>query len=129
VLRGGRKGTLRTLRTTVPVLVVFYNPDCESCVETLGQMRASQVLTQAVQSGRLTVLAVYTEGDADIWRQHAGELPDGWLDAQDPARVILEKELYDLSGMPSLYLLDKDKRVMLKDPTWPQVEAALQGAE
>jgi hypothetical protein len=31
--------------------------------------------------------------------------------------------------MPSLYLLDKDKRVMLKDPTWPQVEAALQGAE
>jgi hypothetical protein len=129
VLRGGRRGSLYTLHTDTPLLLVFYNPDCDSCVETLAEMRQSEALAQALQAHRLTVLATYTEGDADIWREHAGELPTEWMDAQDPQRVILERELYDLAAMPALYLLDKDKRVILKDATWPQIEDFLAQAE
>jgi hypothetical protein len=122
VMRGGQRGSLATLKTSTPLMLVFYNPDCESCVETLTEMKASEVLTAAVKSHQLTVLAVYTEGDPDIWREHAGQLPIDWLDAQDPTRSILEKELYDLSAMPALYLLDAQKKVMLKDALWTQIE-------
>jgi thiol-disulfide isomerase/thioredoxin len=125
-LRGGRQGSLSSLRVATPLLLLlFYNPDCESCVETLKMMQASEVLANAVSSKRLTVLAVYTEGDPDIWREHAGQLPVDWMDAQDPTRSILEKELYDLTAMPTLYLLDQDKRVVMKDAVWEDVEAAL----
>jgi thiol-disulfide isomerase/thioredoxin len=129
VMRGGVRGSLSTLRTSCPVLLVFYNPDCESCVATLLQMQSSQVLADAVSRKCLTVLAVYTEGDPDIWRQHAGQLPVDWLDAQDPSRSILEKELYDLTAMPALYLLDAGKRVLLKDAEWEQVESFLAKSE
>jgi len=31
-------------------------------------------------------------------------------------------EIYDLKAIPTLYLLDKDKKVVLKDVTFNQVE-------
>ena len=31
------------------------------------------------------------------------------------------EEKYDLSSIPSFYLLDKDKKVLLKDADWVQV--------
>jgi hypothetical protein len=85
-------------------------------------MSQSTALADAVANGRLTVLAVYTEGDPDIWNSHAGQLPKGWIDAQDPSHVILDQELYDLTAMPTLYLLDARKRVVVKDASPEQVE-------
>ena len=36
---------------------------------------------------------------------------------------LREKELYDLKAIPALYLLDRDKRVLVKDGTDPgQIE-------
>lgn len=35
---------------------------------------------------------------------------------------ITERQLYDLKAMPTLYLLDKDKRVILKDAPVEQIE-------
>jgi hypothetical protein len=37
----------------------------------------------------------------------------------------LDRELYDLKAMPTLYLLDKDKKVLLKDAPVEQVEQYL----
>lgn len=40
--------------------------------------------------------------------------------------VIKEKNLYDLKAIPTLYLLDKDKKVLLKDATVAQIDQYLQ---
>lgn len=36
------------------------------------------------------------------------------------------KNLYDLKAIPTLYLLDKDKKVLLKDATVAQIDQYLQ---
>ena len=101
-------GTRCTLGTTPTkndrLLLVFYDPECESCHEVLQQMAADASLAEAVQSGQLSVLAVYTEGNEEAWRTGA---------------------LYDLKAMPSLYLLDGSKTVLLKDAAYEKIRTTL----
>ena len=44
------------------------------------------------------------------------------INAYDAGQKITERQLYDLKAMPTLYLLDKDKRVILKDAPVEQIE-------
>ena len=41
--------------------------------------------------------------------------PDNWYNGYDPDYVIREDILYNVRAIPSLYLLDKDKKVLMKD--------------
>lgn len=68
----------------------------------------------------LAVLALYTEGDIVHWRN--AEYPSGMINAYDAGQKIAERQSYDLKAMPTLYLLDKDKRVILKDAPVEQIE-------
>lgn len=47
------------------------------------------------------------------------------LNARDASQVINRHRLYDLKAVPCLYLLDADKRVLLKDVTVEHVELYL----
>ena len=38
-----------------------------------------------------------------------------WIIAYDAGARISKEELYDLKAIPSMYLLDRDKRVLAKD--------------
>lgn len=121
-------GTRRTLAAT-PVknnrlLLMFYDPECESCHEVLGQMAADAALAEAVRTGRLSVLAIYTEGNDEAWRKALPDMPEGWMVATDREAVKMGA-LYDLKAMPSLYLLDGQKRVLLKDAPLGQIREVL----
>ena len=50
------------------------------------------------------------------------EIPDGWINSYDKELTVLTEECYDLKAMPALYLLDKDKKVLLKDATVKEIE-------
>jgi hypothetical protein len=41
--------------------------------------------------------------------------PDNWYNGFDPDMVIRGESLYNVRAIPSLYLLDKDKIVLMKD--------------
>ena len=121
-------GTRCTLSAT-PVknnrlLLVFYDPECESCYEVLQQMAADTALAEAVRTGKLSVLAVYTEGNDEAWRKALSDMPEGWMVGTDREAVKTEA-LYDLKAMPSLYLLDGSKTVLLKDVAYEKIRAAL----
>ena len=122
-------GTRRTLATTSVkndrLLLMFYDPECESCHEILGQMAADTALTEAVQTGKLSVLAVYTEGNDEAWRKALPDMPEGWMVGTD-REAVKGGALYDLKAMPSLYLLDGQKTVLLKDAAYEKIRAALQ---
>lgn len=122
-------GTRRTLATT-PVkndrlLLMFYDPECESCHEVLLQMAADTALAEAVRAGKLSVLAVYTEGNDAAWRKALPDMPEGWMVGTD-REAVKTGALYDLKAMPSLYLLDGKKTVLLKDAAYEKIRAALQ---
>lgn len=121
-------GTKRTLDAT-PVkgdrlLLVFYDPECESCHEVLRKMAADRELAAAVRAGKVSVLAVYTEGNDGAWRKALSDMPEGWTTGTD-REAVKQGALYDLKAMPSLYLLDGRKTVLLKDATYEKIRAAL----
>lgn len=121
-------GSRHTLAAT-PVksnrlLLMFYDPECESCHEILGQMAADTALAEAVQTGKLSVLAVYTEGNDEAWRKALPDIPKGWTVGTD-REAVKTGALYDLKAMPSLYLLDGKKTVLLKDAAYEKIRATL----
>lgn len=79
-----------------------------------------KLLKQEVDTGNLTVLAIYTEGNEKVWKDTLGELPEGWIVGTD-REEIKQCCLYDLKAMPSLYLLDGDKKVILKDASYKEI--------
>ena len=106
------------------LLLVFYDPECESCHEVLQQMAADASLAEAVQSGKLNVLAVYTEGNEEAWRKALPDMPEGWTVGTD-REAVKTGALYDLKAMPSLYLLDGSKTVLLKDAAYEKIRTTL----
>ncbi len=113
-----REGKKSTLRKTPGrrLLLVFYDPACSHCTDILDELRSSDLLTREIANGDVSVLAVYTEGDADLWEQTRDSLPEQWTVAIDESNIV-DKVLYDIPAMPVLYLLAEDKNVLLKDPT------------
>ena len=125
-LPGGERYTLAA--TSVKndrLLLVFYDPECESCHAVLGQMAADGRLAAAVRNGRLSVLAVYTEGNEAAWRKALPDMPEGWMVGTD-REAVKNRALYDLKAMPSLYLLDGKKTVLLKDARFENVMELLE---
>ena len=76
--------------------------------------------------GNLKILAVYPDEDKEEWERHLPDFPKEWINGYDKKLVIKEKNLYDLKAIPTLYLLDKDKKVLLKDATVAQIDQYLQ---
>ena len=121
-------GTRRTLAATQVkgdrLLLMFYDPECESCHEVLLQMAADATLAEAVRTGKLSVLAIYTEGNDEAWRKTLADMPEGWTVGTDH-EAIKTGALYDLKAMPSLYMLDGNKQVILKDAPYEQIHKTL----
>ena len=93
----GREKSLQEINADL-LLLYFYDPDCEQCKETQRHMEQSGIF----KDKKLQILRV-NPTDYDL----AGRL------------------LYWFDRMPSLYLLDKDKRVILKDATIEETEEKL----
>ena len=103
-------------------LLLFFDPDCHTCSEVIEELKASPILNQA----NLQIVAIYPEGDADIWRDYLPKLPQNWINGHDYTLTVLNRELYNLNAMPTLYLLDAEKRVLVKDGTIREIEYYLQ---
>ena len=123
----GSRGRLRRISADY-TLLFFNSPDCEDCRRVKGYMAASEYLAGMTGEGsarrpRLVILAVYPDEDVELWR--AASYPPCMLNVHDASQAISRQRLYDLKAIPCLYLLDADKRVLLKDATVEQVELYL----
>jgi len=117
----GKKGSIYKLKSDY-LLIYFYNPDCDACKETAQQIHASSSVIQLIKANRLKILAVYPDEDLETWKAHLSFYPFGWIQSYDEGMQLKDQEIYDLKAIPTIYLLDKDKKVLLKDPTFRQLE-------
>ncbi len=119
-LASGKQGHLYGLKAPY-ILVFFHNPDCHTCADIKQNMQQSFMLKKLVASGQMKVLTIYPDEDVALWRNHLNEMPDEWINAYDKGQVLTMEERYVLSSIPSFYLLDQDKKVLLKDADWAEV--------
>ena len=110
----GKTGRLYAISARY-VLLMFHNPGCKECVTTTAELKKSPVITAAISSGLMKVLAVYPDEDLESWRNHLHEMPSLWISGYDKDLTIRNNQTYDLKAIPTLYLLDENKNVILKD--------------
>lgn len=96
-------------------LLFFYNPECPACREMKSSLASSVVISDKVKSKELAVLAIYADKDERIWLDNLDEMPAGWMHGRDKEEVLYRDGIYDLRAIPTVYLLDAEKRVVLKD--------------
>lgn len=105
-------------------LLYFFNPDCPDCRHVAAYISRSHIFSSLSAAGRMTVLAVYPDEDLQAWEKHLHALPEDWIVARYAASS--DREAYDLPAIPCLYLLDRDKTVLLKDAPVEKIEAWLE---
>lgn len=96
-------------------LLFFSNPDCSACKEIIAQLRSIGKLDSLIESGRLAVVNVYIDEDIAAWKAYSGQYPKNWSSGYDPEFSIRESVSYNVRAIPSLYLLDAEKKVIMKD--------------
>ena len=96
-------------------LLFFSNPGCEACMQIINVLREEPVIASQIASGRLVVVNVYIDEDIQAWREYMPIYPEEWYNGFDPDYVLRSNEIYAVRAIPSLYLLDAEKRVILKD--------------
>lgn len=97
-------------------LLMFANPDCPMCRAIIDDIESSVILTQLIELERLQVVAIYTDSDIAAWKRYLPALPKSWIKGYDNESISHNK-LYNLRAIPSLYLLDSQKLVLIKDGT------------
>ena len=101
------KGRLYQLQSK-HILLFFHDPDCDECQYVKQQLENQH--THFAQKG-VQVVAVYIDDEVEAWRK--AHYPSAWLSVYAPE--IDRQDLYDIKALPTLYLLDTQKRVVLKD--------------
>jgi len=112
-----KNGIIRTLHSIkAPLTLLFFsNPGCEACMDIINVLKGHEKIASMIAAGELAVLNIYIDEDIRAWRDYMSVYPDEWYNGFDPDLIIRNENLYHVRAIPSLYLLDEEKRVILKD--------------
>jgi hypothetical protein len=127
-LASGAQGSLYQQQADY-ILLFINNPGCHACTETIDALKNAPIINRLLGQKKLTVLSIYPDEELDEWRKHLNEFPKEWINGYDKKFAIKEQQLYDLKAIPTLYLLNKEKTVLLKDATAQAIEEYLTNVE
>ncbi|MDP9229691.1 MAG: DUF5106 domain-containing protein [Bacteroidota bacterium] len=120
-----------------PYVVVFiFDPTCGHCKETAPKLDSFYQSKWKAMGLKIYAMAKETDGNKTDWLKFIKELHlNDWTNvyyskAADKARIDAGipgySQLYDVLTFPTLYLLDKDKRIIAKKLTYQQIDEVLQ---
>ncbi len=118
------------------IVVSFWDPTCGHCKEVLPKLDSFYLAKWKAAGIKMFSIAKETDGTKKDWLKFINEhkLQD-WIHvyyskADDKARTDTGipgySQLYDVLSFPTLYLLDKDKRIIAKKLTYEQIDEVLQ---
>lgn len=97
------------------LLLIFGNPGCGACKELMDAISSDGHISSLIASGRLKVADIYIDNEVDDWKSHINEYPAAWINGYDHLFSIRTDRTYHIRAIPSMYLLDASKKVILKD--------------
>ncbi len=108
-------------------LLFFSNPGCNACKSIIESLKAYPEMEPMIASGELAVLNIYIDEDLAEWYNYMPIYPTSWYNGYDPDYAIRTDRLYDVRAIPSLYLLSRDKTVLMKDAPTEKILPAIFG--
>ena len=110
----GRMHTLYGIDAEL-TLLFFSNPGCAACKEIIDVLNNDPRISALIKEGIMAVLNIYIDEDLEEWRSYMPVYPEHWYNGFDPDMVIRGENLYNVRAIPSLYLLDRNRTVIMKD--------------
>ncbi|MCD8208188.1 MAG: DUF5106 domain-containing protein [Bacteroidales bacterium] len=110
----GRERNLHSISADY-ILLFFSNPGCHACKEIIETLSDQLNVDALIAAGKLAVVNIYIDEDRQGWYDYMPIYPTNWYNGYDPYLLIRGETLYNVRAIPSLYLLDRDFRVLLKD--------------
>ncbi len=117
-------------------IVAFWDPTCGHCKEVLPKLDSFYRAKWKAAGLKIFTIAKETDGTKKDWldfinEQHLQEWTNVYYSKQDDkaridAGIPGYSQLYDVLTFPTLYLLDKDKRIIAKKLTYQQIDEVLQ---
>ena len=109
----GRVVELDSLPKWRLTILVFFDPDCSNCRQAIFGLKHSSLVKQLIEEKVLQVMTVHVGYEERLWRDMLGDMPDTWVKTTTTVEM-LDGKCYDLSSMPALYLLDADRKIMMR---------------
>lgn len=117
-------------------IVVFWDPTCGHCKEVLPKLDSFYLAKWKMAGLKLFAVAKETDGSKKDWLNfiHEKSLKEWthvyYSKAEDKTRIDAGipgySQLYDVQTFPTLYLLDKEKRIVAKKLAVDQIDEVLQ---
>ena len=120
-LMNGEKDNLHAINAEY-TLLYFNDPDCGDCQLLIKQLTTSPIVNQLIESGKLKIITVYVNEDLEAWEKHASDVLHTWTYSYDAEQKINFEVTYDIKHFPTIYLLDHEKKVILKDTTFEKLD-------
>ncbi len=98
-------------------LLFFSNPGCPSCLEIIEALMNDMRVEALVHNGRLKIVNIYIDEEIDYWKDYVKVYPKTWINGYDHKYKIRKDVSYNVRAIPSLYILDAEKKVVMKDAT------------
>jgi thiol-disulfide isomerase/thioredoxin len=117
-------------------IVCFWDPTCGHCQETLPVLDSMYQAKWKAMGVKMFAVAKETSGSKNDWllfiqMHHLQEWKNVYYSKEEEkkrvdANIPGYSQLYDVQTLPTVYLLDKDKRIVAKKLTWQQTDDILQ---
>ena len=95
-------------------VLVFFDPDCAACRQSLFGLKHSSLVNELIGEEVLQVMTVHVGYEERLWRDMLKDMPETWMNTTTTVER-LDGKCYDLSTLPALYLLDADRKIMVRE--------------
>lgn len=92
-------------------ILYFFEPDCGHCKKVTPKIRE---IYEDFDRSEVDVFAVYTQRDKDEWLKYLNDNQFEWTNVWDPDNLTNFRFFYNIYSTPTIYLLDKDKKIVAK---------------
>ncbi|MDA3779141.1 MAG: thioredoxin-like domain-containing protein [Bacteroidales bacterium] len=104
-------------------LVYFWEPNCGHCKKTTPKIYD---IYKKYDRNQFEVFAVYTQGDKTEWLEYLNKNDFDWINVYDQYNLTNFRFFYNIYSTPTIYLLDKDKKIIAKRIDYKTIETILE---
>lgn len=92
-------------------IIYFFEPNCSHCQQETPVLYE---FYQQVKDKGVDVYCIYTQYKKEEWQKYLAEKNYEWINVWDANYNSNFRSLYNITSTPTIYLLDKDKKIVAK---------------
>jgi thiol-disulfide isomerase/thioredoxin len=100
-------------------ILYFWEPNCGHCQEATPKLKAYY---DKPKNYSVEVFGVCTTSDKEKWSKYIEDNKIGWINGWDPQRSSHFDFYYNVQSTPTIYILDKSKKIIAKKLAVEEIE-------